>query len=93
MSRQVSDYKKVLKLLEELHKDYSKFGIGRHMETIRDDYGDLWGMTDKEMVFALTKYKSALDLDQAGVADDNYVDKIIKDAENLDKFYGEEEED
>lgn len=84
MSRPISDFKKVLKLLEELHTEYPKFGLGRHLATALDDYGDYWGISDKELLFVLNRYKAALELDQFHVMDDAYVAKVIKDAENFE---------
>lgn len=94
MSRPVSNYKRILKLLEELHKNYPTFNLGRHLATALDDYGDVWGISDKELLFLLEKYKTALELDQLHVMDDAYVAKIVKDAENFDDILkdGDEEE-
>ncbi len=94
MSRPVSNYKKILKVLEELHKQYPTFNLGRHLATALDDYGDVWGISDKELLFLLEKYRTALELDQLHIMDDAYVSKVIKDAENLEDILkdGDEEE-
>jgi len=84
MSRPISNYKKILKVLEELHRDYPTFNLGRHIATALDDYGEFWGISDKELLFLLNKYRTALELDQLHIMDDAYVSKVIKDAENLD---------
>lgn len=57
-----------------------------------DDYGDCWGLTDKEFLFALEKYRAELDYN---ISPDTDVDKIVKDAQDLDinKILGEEEQD
>lgn len=97
MSRPVSNYKKILKVLEELHRDYPTFNLGRHLATAFDDYGDMWGISDKEFLFLLNKYKTALELDQLNIVDDAYVSKIVKDAENFDDILkdpnGDEEDE
>lgn len=85
--------KKVLQQLEELAKDYPTFGIGRHLSTALSDYGDFWGITDKELVFALEKYTTQLDLDNNNIAAADYVDNIIEDAKHLFDPKPEEEED
>jgi len=96
MSRQVSNYKKILKVLEELHKDYPTFNIGRHIATSCSEYGDVWGISDKEFLFLLNKYKTALELDQLQIMDEEYVSKIVEDAQNFDDILkdpdGDEEE-
>lgn len=93
MSRPISDYKRVLRTLEELHKDYPNFGVGRHLATALDDYGDFWGISDKELLFILEKYKAALELDQAHIMDDAYVAKVVRDAENFDNILKEDEDE
>lgn len=94
--RTVSDFRKIVKILEELHKEYPTFNLGRHLATALDDYGDFWGISDREFLYILTKYKTALELDQLHVMDDAYVDKIVKDSQNFDDILkdndGDEEE-
>jgi hypothetical protein len=65
--------------------------MGRHISTVLDEYGDVWGMTDKELAFALTKYKSQLDLDIPH-PDDSEIDKILKEGMDLDNILKEEED-
>lgn len=76
-------YHEVTKLLNELHKTYPSFGVARHISTATSDYGDIWGMTDKELYFALSKYKLQLELDGGQIADDAYVAQILKDGNEL----------
>jgi hypothetical protein len=73
----------VLKVLTELHKSHPSFGVARHISTATADYGDIWGMTDKELSFALGKYQLELESDSSQVADDVYVDQIVKDGNKL----------
>lgn len=94
MSRPISDFKKVIKLLEELHKEYPQLGIGRHFTSALSEYGDPWGMTDKELNFALDKYRQAMELDIQGyLMEDEYVAKVIKDAENFEDILKETDGD
>jgi hypothetical protein len=86
-------FRSILKTLEELHTEYPDHNIGRHFSMALSEYGDLWGMTDKEMLFALEKYKVELSLDNNNIAPDEFVDQIIKDGMNLGKKSEEEEED
>jgi len=76
-------YEKIISLFQELKKEHPSFSIARHIATAIADYGDIWGMTDKEFLFALTKYQAELNMDTDRIADDQYVSDIIKDAENL----------
>lgn len=89
MSRKASGYNQILNVLQDLHKSYPSFNMGRHLSTALDEYGDLWGVSDNEIAFALSKYKTQLDNDGYSATDEN-IDKIIEDGLNLFK---EEEED
>lgn len=88
MSRRQSDFSKLISLLTELHKAYPHYGVGRHLSTILADYGDIWGMTDREFVFALEKYKLQLDMDVPNAED---IDEIIRQGMNLDSILKEED--
>ena len=96
MPRKISNYRKVLRLLDELHVKYPSFDIMRHITTATADYGDTWGMNDKELLFTLNKYKSELELDFKNIVSEEYLETIVRDAENLadilnDDVYEEEE--
>ncbi len=65
--------------------------MGRHLATAMDEYGDVWGVTDKEMVFALLKYKNQLEMDIPHAEDSEEIyndgldlDNILKDEYNGD---------
>jgi len=90
MSKKPTPYKQAVTLLLELKKQYPNYSLGMHLSTALADYGDSWGITDKELLFALEKYRTELEMN---VVSDKEIDKIIKDAENLDKLFLEEEED
>ena len=46
-------YEKILAVLTELKETFPTYNLGRHIETALDGYKDVWGMTDKEMHWAL----------------------------------------
>lgn len=85
-------YDKALHILQELHKSFPNYNLGRHLSTALDEYGDVWGMTDKELVFALEKYKTEIEMDVPHT-DESEIDKIIKEGMDLDNILKEEEED
>lgn len=91
MSRKPTNYSKIVKLLQELHTSYPNYNMGRHISTALADYGDFWGITDKEMLFALTKYKSQLDMDVPHTNDDEEVNEIIQEAMDLNNILKEED--
>jgi len=88
--RKSNYYNQIIQLLQQLHTAYPSYNMGRHLSTALDEYGDVWGLTDKEILFALDKYKSQLELDIPHT-DDKEIDQIIKDGMNLDDILKEED--
>ncbi len=76
-------YSDILTVLRELHKGFPSYNIGRHLSTALEGYGDTWGTTDKEILFALNKYKTQLEIDQPHLTDDVELAEIIKGGMNL----------
>jgi hypothetical protein len=93
--RKISSYDEILTTLKELRSKYPADSMGKHLSTALSDYGDLWTVSDKEIVFALNKYKTERDLDFFPESPDA-IDKIIQDGMDLDKILrkedGEEED-
>lgn len=79
-------------MLESLHKAHPTYNIGRHISTALDGYDDVWGVTDKEFLFALEKYELELNMDTDHI-DQEEIEKIIKDGMNLERTLFEEEEE
>ena len=92
MSRHPNYYKQIIQALERLYKAHPTYNIGRHISTALDGYDDIWGVTDKEFLFALEKYELALNMDIDHI-DQEEIEKIIKDGMNLERTLFEEEED
>ena len=89
MGRKTS-YGEAIQLLITLKAEYPNYSLGQHLSTALGDYGDLWGVTDKEIVFALEKYKTEL---ESNIVSDTEVERIVRDAENLNKLFEEEDYD
>lgn len=87
-----NSYEQILSVLVELKETFPSYNMGRHLDTALNEYKDIWGMTDKEMLYALNKYKSQLTLDIPH-PDESEIDKIVKDAMNLSTILQEDEED
>jgi len=92
MSRKSNYYNQAITTLQELHKAYPEYNMGRHLSTALDGYGNIWGLTDKEIAYALYKYKSQLEMDVPHT-EGAELDKIIQDGMDLDNILKEEEED
>jgi hypothetical protein len=92
MSKKPNYYRQILQTLERLRKAHPTYNIGRHISTALDGYDDIWGVTDKEFLFALEKYELELNMDVDHI-DQEEIDEIIKDGMNLERTLFEEEED
>ncbi len=90
--RQPNYYRQIIHVLESLHKAHPTYNIGRHISTALDGYDDIWGVTDKEFLFALEKYELELNMDVDHI-DQEEIDEIIKDGMNLERTLFEEEEE
>jgi hypothetical protein len=90
MKRNPNHYSSILAHLKELKKLHPTYTLGRHLSTAFDDYGDLWNVSDKELLYALEKYKTCLDHDfhHEEITD---VDKIILDGLHIDRFLLDDE--
>lgn len=73
----------IIHLIQELKRKYPNYTIGQHISQALYEYSNLWGMTDKEFLFALQKYKIEL---ESNIISDEDVDKIVSDAQDLNKF-------
>lgn len=91
MKKSPNYYNKVLHILQELHTAYPQYNMGKHLATVLDECGNLWGVTDKELAYCLAKYKGQLEMDIRHI-DDSEIDEIIKDGLNLDNLFKEEED-
>lgn len=87
-----NQYQQIIAVLQELHSLYPNYNMGRHIATALDGYGDAWGLTDKELLFAFNKYKGELELDVPHT-DDKELDQIIKEGMDLDNLFKEEDND
>ena len=82
-------YRQILKALERLHKAHPTYNMGRHLATALDE-SNLWGLDDRELLFALQKYEIELNIDYAHTDE---IEEIIKDGMNLERLFLDEEED
>lgn len=90
MKKQPNYYSQALNILQQLHTSYPQYNMGRHLSTALDEYGDVWGLTDKELKYALDKYKTQLEMDVQHT-DDKEIDDIIKQAMDLDNILKDED--
>lgn len=88
--RKPNYYNQAIHILQQLHTAYPEYNMGKHLATALDGYGDIWGITDKELVFALEKYKAQLDMDVPHT-DEKELDQIIRDGMNLENILKDED--
>jgi hypothetical protein len=90
MSRKTSYYNQAMHILQDLHKSYPEYNMGRHIATALDGYGDVWGLSDKELTFLLGKYKTRLDIDIPHLIDGD-IDEIMRGGMDLDSLFKDED--
>ena len=90
MGKKATPYNQAVQILHYLKKEYPTYTLGQHISTALGEYKDAWGISDKEFLFALEKYRTEMEMN---IVSDAEIDRIVKDAQNLDKLFQEEEED
>ena len=85
-------YRQIIQTLVRLQKAYPTYNMGRHISTALDEYSDVWGVSDREFLYAIQKYEIELNIDGPHI-DDEEIEAIIKDGMNLERTLFEEEED
>lgn len=91
--RKPNYYKNALKTLEKLYESHPDISIGRHFSTAFADYGDVWGLSNKEFNYALEKYAQELEMDTLNIAPDEYVQRVYDEGLNLENILKQEDED
>lgn len=90
MAKQPNYYSQIIQTLVRLQKAYPTYNMGRHISTALDEYTDVWGVSDREFLYAIQKYEIELNIDGPHI-DDEEIEEIIKDGMNLDNIFEEEE--
>lgn len=80
----VDYYHRILTNLQKLKEMYPTYNMGRHLSTILDEQGDVWGLTDKQLSGALDQYMKALALDKPH--EDREIEQIIDEGLHLDRY-------
>ncbi len=85
-------YSDIITVLVELKAKYPTFNMGRHLSTALEDYNDLWGVNDKEILQSLIIYKDSMEIDVPHETGQAELDRIIQDGLNL-SYALEDDED
>jgi hypothetical protein len=91
MAKTPNYYRQIIQTLVRLKKAYPTYNIGRHISTALYEYSDVWGVSDREFLYAIQKYEIELNIDGPHI-DDDEIEEIIKDGMNLDSIFDEEED-
>lgn len=84
---------KFISILQELHKLYPHQSISFHLSFILEEYPNFDSLTDKELYNLAVKYKAEKEMDIYPSHNQDELDKIIKDAEDLDHILDEDEDE
>lgn len=82
-------FKQIIKVLEDLHKEFPSLTLGKHLSTALDGH-NIWGMTDRDILTCLKDYKSELEID---VIHNESVEDIIKGGMKLNDILEEDSDD
>lgn len=85
-----NNYEKILSTLQALKEVHPNYTMGQHIATALSEYGDIWGLTDREFLYALMNYKAELEWLGEEVKDED-ITTIIKGGEDLDTLFDQEE--
>jgi hypothetical protein len=91
MAKQPNYYRQIIRTLQRLEKSHPTYNIGRHLSTALYEYNDLWGVSDKELLYALEKYEIELNIDYPHI-DEEELKEIIKGGMNLERMFDEEDD-
>lgn len=83
-------YQEIIYLMEDLKREHPHLNFANHVSMALSDYKNPEEISDKELLFALEKYKTELEFH---IAPEVEVEKIVRDAQNLDKLFQEEEDE
>jgi hypothetical protein len=86
--KKIDCYTECLSILTKLKEAHPNYTLSMHLATALSDYGDVWGLPDKELLFALDKYYSLLELDREP---EDSLEKIIEEGKHLDTMFKDEE--
>ena len=88
-------FEEIISLLKELKKSHPSTELSVHLSSIFAEYRDIWGVSDKEIAYAIRKYRAQLEFD---VPHDDEIKDIIEDGLKIGKnrstsITGQEDDD
>lgn len=91
MTKKLNDYNKIITVLNELHKLHPNYTLGKLISHAVDGE-DIWGISDKELFYALEKHKLELEV-YTNSTSERELEDIIKQGMDLNHILDEEEEE
>jgi len=65
-------YEQTINMLLDLKKEHPTVSLGRHLETIREQCGDMWGVSDATLHDCVEEYCSTIAIDPLEELEDNF---------------------
>lgn len=85
--------KDIINILSELHSNFPEHNIGKHISTALDEFSDVWGVSDKELLKAFKAYKIQLEMDVPRGGNDEEIERIIYEGTHLPTILEDNEEE
>lgn len=86
------EYKLIIEKLISLHRQHPSYEFGRHISIAFSEYGDVWGLSNKEAFFALEKYELSIETGDV-IASDEEIAELLRDSEHFDDILNEEDDE
>lgn len=74
----------IIELFRELKAKYPNQGLGQHLSIALSEYPNYWGMSDKEFLFSLQKYK--FELEENMLPPEQEIQKLVDESSSIDKL-------
>lgn len=73
-----SAYKKITNTLNEMKNSHPLISLGKHLETIREQCGDFWSVSDATLLHCIQQYRSTI---PSNPKED--IDELLREAEHM----------
>lgn len=74
----------IVDILKSLKAKYPNQGVGQHLSMALAEYPNYWGMSDKEFLFAMQKYK--FELDENILPPEQEIEKIVEESSSIESL-------
>jgi hypothetical protein len=75
-------FAQIIDVLKSLKVKYPNQGVGQHLSMALAEYPNYWGMSDKEFLFAIQKYK--FELDENVIPPEQEIEQLVKESSSIE---------